>query len=94
MTTNRTMVYRTTTSPGPDIDDILGDPLAGDDAIEDMTPNEKIVVMVMLAAMAVVGTVGNALAIYVFARLKQKVSTPDRLFSKWLLGECCLIERD
>ena len=75
------MVYGSTTTSDPHVSEgMVEDPLAGDGAIEDMSSTEKVVVTVMLAAMAVVGTVGNALAIYVFARLKQKVSCALSLY--------------
>lgn len=39
----------------------------------DVTRTELLVVTVMLSVFSVTGTIGNALAIYVFSSLKQKV---------------------
>ncbi|RUS79644.1 hypothetical protein EGW08_012591 [Elysia chlorotica] len=65
MTSNDTMSGSGTTSPGHESQNSS----AGE------TSTDLVVVTVMLASMAVVGTVGNALAIYVFARLKQKLTS-------------------
>lgn len=38
-----------------------------------LTDTERVIIIAMLSVLSVIGTIGNALAIYVFANLKQKV---------------------
>ncbi|CAG5123960.1 unnamed protein product [Candidula unifasciata] len=65
-TTTTTEVAVTTKSSLIDVDPAHPDKI---------THTEKIIIIVMLSLLSVVGTVGNALAIYVFANLKQKLTS-------------------
>ncbi|GFS12381.1 cholecystokinin receptor type A [Elysia marginata] len=78
MAANSTLQRNITGGASPDMDERQGDqtPVKGI-IVEDLMAHgiEELIVMLMLAAMALVGTMGNAVAIYVFNRLKRKMLT-------------------